>query len=182
MLLSTGVGGLSLFWQLSLSVLFRAIFLAILVALFALVVLGVLVRLIYESIFPPQVLRCHSCQHRMRTASDWRRSVWSVDTQGLCVADCVTALQQDHWEDAVTRFLLHTTFENTNARYRLMFLECRFCRDQRAYFWFSPRSPQWSLGPEADWFEAYKFFDSPKGRGIRSESTTPYTANTATFK
>ena len=79
------------------------------------------------------------------------------------MADCLTALKEDHWGDAVTLFLLPTTGEPTDTRYRLMFLECRSCGDQRAYFWFSPgvdyRIPGAKDQIRALWAEAYKFFD-----------------------
>jgi serine/threonine protein kinase len=171
-----GIVGLLLFiigtiatWGLALSgnqPAYQALIVEGLAAIFAMAILGAVVRLVYESVSPPEVLRCRSCQRKMRTASDWRRCVWSVDREGFCVADCLTALKEDNWEDAVTLFLLHTTVETLDTRYRLMFLECRSCRDQRAYFWFSPKPEYWDRyiehlrGPL--WSEAYKFFDPQK--------------------
>ena len=162
LLLIIGLGAvrwLNLFWPLSPALIFT-----LLGALWALVILGAATQLLYECIVPPQALRCRSCQRKMRTASDWRRSVWLVDREGLCVADCLTALKEDHWEDSVTLFLLHTTAERMDTRYRLMFLECRSCQDQRAYFWFSPPPVNypvsWDKTPR--WTEAYKFHDSRK--------------------
>lgn len=102
-------------------------------ALIILVILGLLCRRAYELVFPPRILRCRSCQRRMRTASDWQRSVWSVDREGLCISDCLTALKENHWDDAVPLFLVHTTAERTDTWSRLMFLECKSCLDQRAY-------------------------------------------------
>lgn len=129
----------------------------VLAVLELLAVIGLLCRKAYELVFPPQVLQCRSCQRRMRTVVDWRRSVWLVDREGFCVTDCLAALKEDHWDEAVTLFLIHTTAERTDAWSKLMFLECKSCLDQRAYFWF-PGSGQ--LAPL--WSEAYKFFDPRK--------------------
>jgi hypothetical protein len=91
LLLSIGaVIGEVAIWGLEPLPAYQALTLKALAAFLALLTLGAVARLVYESVFPPQVLRCRSCQRKMRIASDWRRSVWSVDREGFCVADCLT--------------------------------------------------------------------------------------------
>jgi hypothetical protein len=151
-------------------------------AMCILAIVWLLCRRAYEVVFPPQVVRCRSCQRRMRTASDWRRYVWLVERESFCISDCLTALKQDHWDDAVTLFLVHTTEERLDTWSKLIFLECKSCLDQRAYFWFPTR-----VGAEfaPSWSEAYKFFDSrkaeefAKAEKLRTRPTHPMSTENA---
>jgi serine/threonine protein kinase len=125
----------------------------------------VLVPHLSKILFPTEAQRCRTCRSAMRSASVWERYVWSIDKTGFCAADCRAALAEGLWEDAVKLFLAHTTPEHTDVLYRLEFLECRSCRDQRAYFWFSLwRGDLWTDA----WIEAYKFRDPQKANEFAS--------------
>ena len=157
------------YWAEAVAVMIAAVAGVLLI----LAILAVTYRRAYGLVFCPQVLRCRSCQRRMRTTNDFRRSVWVVDRKGFCVADCLTALKEDHWEDAVTLLLLHTTAEPTDVQYRLMFLECKSCKDQRAYFWFFAelRDRRVRSGLTPLWSEAYKFYDPRKAQEFAEAET-----------
>jgi serine/threonine protein kinase len=137
-----------------------------------LIALTILIRGIRKMVSSPEALRCRSCKSTMRTASVWNRNVWMVDKTGFCVADCRAALKEGLWEDAVKLFVLHTTAERTNTRYKLQFLECESCRDQRAYFWFSIKV---DVGWKAVWSEAYKFRDPCRAQEFMNAQKPPAT-------
>lgn len=133
---------------------------AFLAMLCLLVILRFVLHLAFRAVSPSHVFRCRTCEGRLRTVSVWLRQVWFVDRNGLCIRDCMAALQEDLWEDAVKMLLIHTTVGGTDLRYKLEFRECRLCRDQRAYLKIENRkayvwAPEWTA-------EAYKFRDPRK--------------------
>jgi hypothetical protein len=85
--------------------------------------------------------RCKNCKTWMPARTQWTRFAHTDDAVNLGFSDCVAALEQNLWEDAVKLLFLHgdetsPTITNTLVsppiRYHLDFFECQPCNHQCA--------------------------------------------------
>lgn len=122
-------------------------------------IVGLLVlaaTILMQLLFILRSCRCRSCKGKMYTASLWTRPAWLLlEKKGFCVSDCVAALKEGLWEDAVKLLWAYTSTDQSGTEYRLEFRECRRCGDQSAYLTLQKHEelePSWIV-------EAYRFRD-----------------------
>lgn len=107
---------------------------------------------------------CRNCAHRMDTVDQMTRFAFSPAEIQFALADCISALQENLWEDAVKLFSIHThefapSITNTVAdaplRYHLGFYECHRCGQRCAQLITDEKDGEhWLSRPE--FVRAYK--------------------------
>jgi serine/threonine protein kinase len=138
-----GLIGLSIAGRISIGEAFYGL---VAVALLTYWILVPIANLAERFIFPTKFYRCRSCTRRMHSTTAWKRAQYSIEKDGLCVADCLAALKAGIWEEAVKLLWIHTSEGQTDTRYWLEFFECSRCWDQRAYFKIEKKKgPTWDV-------------------------------------
>jgi serine/threonine protein kinase len=114
--------------------------------------------------FWTSIPRCRNCSHRMKTVYRNLRFAFSPVEIQYAIADCISALEEDLWDDAVKLFSIHThefapsitnTVAGTALRYQLSFCQCLYCGQRCARLITDEKeSEKWKSRP--DYILAYK--------------------------